>query len=126
MLQATTYGFPVLVSLFMNIAFMPKVYTMTNAARPIYVSAVRSPTGGALLCKPSTGHSMSMCNTLATTGKTALPSFSSPMADELGKPISKQRLSNWLVECIKFTYKKRDHPVPDRVMGHQTCKMAVT
>ena len=43
-----------------------------------------------------------------------------------GKPISKQRLSNRLVECIKFTYKKHDLPVLDRVKSHQTRKMAVT
>ena len=43
-----------------------------------------------------------------------------------GKPISKQRLSNWLVKCIKFAYEKHVLPVPDRVKGHQTHKMAVT
>ena len=42
------------------------------------------------------------------------------------KPISKQRLSNWLVECITFTYEKHDLPVPDGVKSHQTHKMAVT
>ena len=29
-----------------------------------------------------------------------------------GKPISKQRLSNWLVECIKFAYDKHNLPKP--------------
>ena len=43
-----------------------------------------------------------------------------------GKPISKQRFSNWLVECIKFAYDKHDLPVPERVKDHQTHKMAVT
>ena len=43
-----------------------------------------------------------------------------------GKPISKQRLSNWLVECFELTYEKHDLPVPDAVKGHQTRKMAVT
>ena len=43
-----------------------------------------------------------------------------------GKPIFNQRLSNWLVECIKFAYDKHDFPVPERVKGHQTHKMEVT
>ena len=43
-----------------------------------------------------------------------------------GKPISNRRLSNWLVECIKFAYEKHDLPVPDGVKDNQTCKMAVT
>ena len=74
----------------------------------------------------SIGHSMSTCDALATTGKKALPNFSSPMADESGANTSPSRLSNWLVECIKFAYEKHDLPVPHGVKGHQTQKMAVT
>ena len=43
-----------------------------------------------------------------------------------GKPISKQWLANWLVECIKFAYDKNNLSVPKGVKGHQTRKMAVT
>ena len=43
-----------------------------------------------------------------------------------GNPISKQRLSKWLVKCIKYTYDKKDLPIPEGVKGHQTPKMAVT
>ena len=43
-----------------------------------------------------------------------------------GKPISKQRLSNWLVECIQFAYERHNLPTPEGVKGHQTCKMVVT
>ena len=32
-----------------------------------------------------------------------------------GKPISKQRLSKWLVECLRYTYDKNDLPTPDLV-----------
>ena len=43
-----------------------------------------------------------------------------------GKPISKQRLLNWLVECIKFAYNLHNLPTLEGVKGHQTYKMAVT
>ena len=36
-----------------------------------------------------------------------------------GNPISKQQLSNWLVECIKFAHDRNNLPIPDGV------KMAV-
>ena len=42
-----------------------------------------------------------------------------------GKPISKQRLSKWLVKCIKFAYNKHDLPTPEGVKSHQTHKVAV-
>ena len=42
-----------------------------------------------------------------------------------GKPISKQRLSKWLVECIKFRYFKNELSTPVGVKGHHTRKMAV-
>ena len=42
-----------------------------------------------------------------------------------GKPIFKQILSNWLVECIKFAYDKYDLPTPEGVKSHETHKMAV-
>ena len=38
------------VTLFMNIAFLPKVYTKAKVAWPIYVPAMRNSTDGAL-CK---------------------------------------------------------------------------
>ena len=47
------------------------------------------------------------------------------MADESGASPSPSRDSNWLVECIKFAYKKHDLPVPDGVKGHQMHKMAL-
>ena len=65
---------------------------------------------------------MSMCDALPTTGKMTMASFWRVQ----GKPISKQRLANWLVECIKFAYEKHNLPVSEGVKGHQTCKMAVT
>ena len=38
------------VTLFMKLAFLPKVYTKANASQPIYVPAMHNPTDGAL-CK---------------------------------------------------------------------------
>ena len=61
----------------------------------------------------STRHSIIMCDALATIGKKALPNFSSS-----GASPSPSRLSNWLVECIKFAYEKHDLPIPDGVKGH--------
>ena len=44
-----------------------------------------------------------------------------------GEPISKQRLSNWLVECIKYSHSKNELATPVGVKGHHThTHMAVT
>ena len=43
-----------------------------------------------------------------------------------GKPISKQWISKWLVETIKYAYTAHDLDVPQGVKGHQTRKQAVS
>ncbi len=45
---------------------------------------------------------------------------------DLGKPISKQRLSRWLVETIQYTYTVQNLPVPHGIKGHQTRKQAAS
>ena len=67
---------------------------------------------------------MSTCEGPGRSGSRALPSSLSPMDD--GKPISKQWLYKWLIECAKCTYGNHDLPILAEVKGHQTCKMAVT
>jgi len=115
------------VTLFTNLEFLPKVYTKANASRPIHVPAMRNPRDGALrkLCvRRALNEYVRRSGTYRLDGATQL--FVAYGGRVKGKPISKQRLSNWLVECIKFTYEKHILPVPDGVKGHQTRKMAVT
>ena len=42
-----------------------------------------------------------------------------------GKPISKQKISKWLVEIIKCAYAVHDVDAPLGIKGHQTRKQAV-
>ena len=43
-----------------------------------------------------------------------------------GNPISKQQISNWLVETIKCAYAAHDLEAPQGIKGHQTRKHAVS
>ena len=75
----------------------------------------------------STGHSMSMCKCSSNYRQDGTAQLFVAYGGRVrGKPISKQRLSNWLVERIKFAYEKHNLPVPEGGKGHQTHKMAVT
>ena len=46
--------------------------------------------------------------------------------NDKGHPITKQRLSAWLVELIHFVYDQNDLPIPQGVKGHQTRKQATS
>ena len=115
------------VTLFTNIAFLPKVNTKANAAWPIYVPAMSNPTDGALrkLCVyRALNEYMRRSSNYGQEGTAQL--FVVYGGQVRGKPISKQRLSNWLVQCIKFAYEKHNLPVPDGVKGLETRKLVVT
>jgi len=40
---------------------------------------------------------------------------------KFGYPLSKQRLSHWLVETISQAYSNQDFPVPEGLVAHSTC-----
>ena len=114
------------VTLFTKLEFLPKVYTKANVSRPIYMAAMRNPTDDAL-CKLCFRRALSeyvRCSNNYRQECTA-QLFIAYGGQVKGKPISKQWLSNWLVECIKFAYDRNDLPISDGVKGHQTRKIAV-
>ena len=104
-----------------------KVYTKANASLPIFVPSMRDTTDGAL-CKLCVRRALSVyvrrSGDYRQDGTSQL--FITYGGRVQGKPISKQQLSNWLVECIKFAYERHNLPIPEGVKDHQTCKMAVT
>ena len=115
------------VTLFMRLGFLPKVYTNANVSRPIFVPGMHNQTDVAVLklCVRRALNEYVRCTSdFRHDGTVQL--FVTYGRQVKGKPISKQRLSKWLVECIKFAYDWNDLPTPDGVKGHQTRKMAVT
>ena len=108
------------VTLFMNLQFLRKVYTKANASRPIHVSAIHNQSDRAL-CKLCVHWTLNVyvrhSGDYRQDGTVQLfVAYGGPVR---GKPISKQQLSNSLVECIKFAYTNTAFP-------HQTLKMAFT
>ena len=96
-------------------------------ARPVYVPAMHNLTDGALrkfLVHSALNEYVRLSGNYRQDGTAQL--FITYGGRIKGKPISKQGLSNWLVQCIKFAYEKHDLPVPGGVKDHQTHKMAVT
>ena len=101
------------VTLFTRLGFIPKVYNKVNMSWPT-------------LCQKCTTRQMWLYHKLCVRG--ALNEYVRCTSDfghngaaqlivaygrHIGKAISKQRFSKWLVECIKFAYNQNDLPTPD-------------
>ena len=110
----------------MRLGFLPKFYTKKNVSRPIFVPAMHNQTDVALcklcVCRALSEYVRCTCDFRHDCTAQLCIAYGRQVK---GKPNSKQRLSKWLVECIKFAY---DHniPTPDGVEDHQTHNMEVT
>ena len=115
------------VMLFTRLSFLLKVATKENASHPILMPAIHNEKDRALrrLCVKCAlnEYLQRTSEEPVVSGSRALASSLLPMMD---KPISKQRLSKWLVKCIKFSYDKHVLPTPEGAKVHQAHKMAVT
>ena len=108
------------MTLFTDLSFLPKVPTRANTTRPIFVPSMHKHPDKALrfLCvRRALNEYLHRKGTFRQQGTTHL--FVAYGRQDKGKPISQQRLSRWLVECIKCASSKS-------VQGHHTRKMAVT
>ena len=99
------------VTLFTSLSFLPKVATKSNTSCPIFVPAIHGQQDRALrrLCvRCALNEYLQRTSDVRQQGTTQL--FVTYGRHNRGKAISKQCLSKWLVECIKFSYDKHDSP----------------
>ena len=114
------------VTLFPDVSFLPKVNTPFHASRPIILPSLdREPGDTRLLC----------LRRILKVYLNRTASLRAPNTEQLfvtyggkspGSPVSKQRISAWLVELIAFIYEQAHLPVPKGIKGHQTRKMATS
>ena len=117
-----------MVLLWPNIEFLPKVNTPFHASQPIRVPSMHASTdpGLRLLCvRRALKYYLERSRALRKDDQ-SIQLFIAYGKKDLGKPISKQRLSRWLVETIQYAYTVQNLPVPQGIKGHQTRKQATS
>ena len=105
-------------ALFTRLSFLPKVPTkVTHPALSLCQQCITRRIGYFADCVRCTlSEYLWRTSDVRQQGTTQL--FVPYGGQDKGKSISKQQLSKWVVECIKFSCEKHT--------DHQTCKMAVT
>ena len=100
------------VTLITRLGFLPKVFTKANASWPIVVPAMHNQTDVALhkFCVHRAHNEYAGCTSDFRHDCTA-----QLFVTYYGQV--KQRLSKWLVECIKFACDQNDLPTPDLQNG---------
>jgi len=116
------------VLLWPNIEFLPKVNTPFHASQPIRVPSMHGSTdpGLRLLCVRRALKYYLERSRAHRKDDSSIQLFIAYGKKDLGKPISKQRLSRWLVETIQYAYTVQNLPVPQGIKGHQTRKQAAS
>jgi hypothetical protein len=114
------------VTLYPDVSFLPKVNTPFHASQALCLPSLRREvTDLRLLCVRRV--------LKVYINRTA--AFRAPNTEQLlvayggksrGSAISKQRISAWLVELIKFVYENGNLPIPQGIKGHQTRKQATS
>jgi len=116
------------VLLWPNIEFLPKVNSQFHASQPIRVPSMHASTdqGLRLLCVRRALKYYLERARQHRKDETSIQLFIAYGKKDLGKPISRQRLSRWLVETIQYAYTVQNLPVPRGIKGHQTRKQAAS
>jgi len=116
------------VLLWPNIEFLPKVNTAFHASQPIRVPSMHASVdpGLRLLCVRRTLKYYLERSRPLRKDAGSIQLFIAYGKKDLGNPISRQRLSRWLVETIQFAYVSQGLPVPQGIKGHQTRKQAAS
>ena len=114
------------VSLRPNPAFLPKVITPQTVNQVLELAAFHSDgtEGLSTLC-PVRALRAYVDRTQALRG-TGTQLFVCYGGKNFGLPLSKQRLSHWLVDTISAAYASLGQPVPGKVVAHQTRGMATS
>ena len=114
------------VTLYPDIAFLPKVNTPFHAAQALCLPALRrEETDLRLLCVRR-ALKVYINRTAASRAPDTKQLFVAYGGKTRGSAISTKRISAWLVELIEFVYLKSHLPVPQGIRGHQTRKQATS
>ncbi len=113
-----------------NPAFHPKVWSEPHSNQPLKLRPFHPPqdggagsSGGSLLC-PVRALTLYIQRTRAN--RTTDQLFVCYRANSLGRPVSKSRLSHWVVEAIQQAYKEAGKPAPAGVRAHSTRGLATS
>ncbi len=114
------------VTLWPNVAFLPKVLAATYINRPITLARFDLPAedgGSPLLCPVRALRTY--INATASLGRDE-QLFVCYGGLRKGRALSKQRLSHWIVDTILHAYKSGACPPPSGVRGHSTRGMTAS
>ena len=106
------------VMLFTRLGFFPRVVTKASASYPIVVPACTTRKIGqsADTVRRALNKCLQRTSDVRYQGTTQIVIAYSRWDKD--KPISKQQLSKWLVECLRYAYDRNDLPTADGVKGH--------
>ena len=110
-----------------NPAFLPKVITMQTVNQGLEIAALESAGGSediSTLC-PVRALRAYIDRTQALRGEVT-QLFVCYGGARLGRPLSKQRLSHWIVDAISAAYEDRGLPTPGRLVAHSTRGMVTS
>ena len=108
------------VTLWPNMAFLPKVLSSLNLNRPIHLAQFIPPTGEERLGLLCPAQALRVYITLTTSMRRSEQLFLCYGGPKKGCALSKQRLSHWIVDVITQVYKHSGHPLPFGVTCHST------
>lgn len=108
------------VTLWPNTAFVPKVLSHSQCNQPLRLARFQSTAEGTedrakLLCPVRALEAYIAATTAVRQSDQLFVCYGGP---RLGCPLSKQRLSHWIVEVICHTYKAGGCPLPARIKAH--------
>ena len=115
------------VTLFPDVTFLPKVNTPFHASQPICLPAMHDEKDSDLRLLCVRRALKRYVNSSASYRKArAQQLFVCYGGKSRGNPVSKYRISSWLVELIAWVYTHQNLPVPQGIKGHQTRKQSTS
>ena len=115
------------VTLFPDVTFLPKVNTPFHASQPICLPALHDEKDPDLRLLCVRRALKRYVNSSAAYRKPdAQQLFVCYGGKTRGDPVSKSRISSWLVELITWVYTHQGLPVPQGIKGHQTRKQSTS
>ena len=115
------------VTLFPDVTFLPKVNTPFHSSQPIHLPALHDEKDKDLRLLCVRRALKNYLNSSARYRKRGVEQlFICYGGKSRGQPISKSRISSWLVELITWVYVHQGLPTPQGVKGHQTRKQSTS
>ena len=116
------------VTVFPDDTFLPKVNTSWHRNQPIELPVLQQDADRSLrrLCVGASLAEYQKRTRVSRAGTGATQLFLCYGKQWSGRPVSKQRISNWLKLVIEDCYKHMNQPLPGRVKGHQVRKQSTS